>query len=60
MESMAISKKGQKLMHLEDDDKLDEAVYFWFVQKRTHDMPVSDPILCEKAAHLYALLHKSD
>ena len=60
MESMAISKKGRKVMHLADDDKLDEAVYLWFVQKRTQDMPVSGSILCEKAAQLHALLHQSD
>ena len=35
MESMAISKKGKKVMSLADDDKLDEAVYLWFVQKKT-------------------------
>ena len=60
MESMAISKKGRKVMRLADDGKLDEAVYLWFVQKRTQDMPVSGPILCEKAAQLHALLYKDD
>ena len=43
-----------------DDDEIDEAVHLWFVQKRTQDMPVSGPILCEKAAELHALLHKGD
>lgn len=47
-------------MHLADADKLDEVVYLWFVQKRTQDMPVSEPILCEKAAQLHAKLCKGD
>ena len=59
MESMAIRKKGRKVMSLADNDKLDEAVYVWFVQKRTQDMPVSGPILCVKAAQLHALLTKA-
>ena len=47
-------------MRLADDDKLDEVVNLWCVQKRTQDMPISVPILCEKAAQLHALLHKGD
>ena len=47
-------------MRLADDDKLDEAVYVWFVQKRTWDMPVSGPILYVKTAQLHALLHEGD
>lgn len=47
-------------MSLADNDKLDEAVYLWFVQKRTGDMPVSGPILCEKAAQLHAMLHENE
>ena len=47
-------------MRLADDDKLDEAVCLWVVQKRTQNMPVSGPILCEKAVQLHALLHKDD
>ena len=45
-------------MHLDDDDKLDKAVYVWFVRKRTQDMPVSGLILCVKPAQLHTLLHK--
>ena len=48
MESMAISKKGQKVMHLADVDKLDEAVYFWFVQKRIQDIPIGGPSFVRK------------
>ena len=50
MDSMDMSKKGRKVMRLVNDDKLDEAVYLWFSQKRSQDMPVSGPVLCEKAA----------
>ena len=52
MESMAISKKEQKVMHCADDGKLDEAVYLCFVQKSTQDVPISRPILSEKVALL--------
>ena len=45
-------------MCLADDYKLDEADYVWFVQKRTQDMPVSELILCVKAAQLHTLLHE--
>ena len=47
MESMDMNKKGRKVMRLANDDKLDEAVYQWFVQKRSQDMPVSGPVLCD-------------
>lgn len=42
-----MSKKG--------NDKLDEAVYSWFVQKRTL---LAD--LCEKAAQLHAMLQQGE
>ena len=61
MESMAMNKKGRKTMRLADDEKLDEALYLWFVQKRSQDMPVSGPIVSEKAMQLLSSkLHESD
>ena len=60
MENTAISTKGRKVMRICDDDKLDEAVYLWFVQKRSQDMPVSGPILCEKASELHSQLHEGE
>ena len=60
MESLAMSSKGRKVMRMADDEKLDEAVYLWFVQKRSQDFPVSGPILCEKAVQLHAQLHQGD
>ena len=58
MESLSISSKTRKVMHLADDENLDEAVYLWFVQRRSQDMPVSGSILCEKATQLQAQLHQ--
>ena len=39
--SMAISKKALKVMCLDDDDKLDQAVYVWFVQKGLKACPLA-------------------
>ena len=50
MENMAMNKKGRKVMHLANDHELDEAVYQWFIQKRSQDMPVSGPVLSCAAA----------
>ena len=60
MESMAVSKKGRKVVRLANNDKLDEAVCPWFVQKGLKEWPVSRLVLCEKAAQLHVLLHKGD
>jgi len=47
-------------MRLANDDKLDEAVHQWFVQKCSQNMPVSGPVFCEKAVQLHKQLHKGD
>ena len=60
MENLDVSSKKRKVMRLAKDDSLDEALYLWFIQKRSQDMPVSGPILCEKATQLHAMLHKDD
>ena len=57
MEGLAMNSKGRKVMRLADDEELDKAVYLWFIQKRSQDMPISGPVLCEKATQLHALLH---
>ena len=49
MEGMKDSSKKKKVMHLAEDEKLEEAIYLWFLQKRAQDMPMSGPMLCEKA-----------
>ena len=60
MDSMAMNKKVRKVMRLAYDDRLDEAVYLWFTQKRSQDIPVSGPVLCEKAAQLHEQLHEGE
>ena len=60
MEGLAMNTKGRKVIRLADDEKLDKAVYLWFIQKRSQDMPISGPVLCEKATQLHAQLHEGD
>ncbi len=48
---MGMSRKA-KVMKLGDDEKLDQAVYIWFKQKRMEGVIVSGQILCEKALDL--------
>ena len=46
----------RKTMRMGGDEKLDEAVYVWFRQKRQEKSPVTGPILCEKALQLSKIL----
>ena len=57
MENLSVSKKEHKIMRMAKDDKLDEALVLWFVQKRSQGMPVSGPLLCEKAIQLNSKLY---
>ena len=59
MDSLAMSKK-RKVMRLADDDKLDQALFLWFVQKRSQNLPISGPVLCEKAAIMHAQIHAGE
>ena len=52
------TKRDVKVMKLGDDPLLDKAVYVWFRQKRMEGVPVSGPLLCEKAMDLYKTLRK--
>ena len=52
--------RGAKVMKLAVDDKLDQAVYTWFKQKRSEGVPVSGPMLCEKDTLLSKLLNGDD
>ena len=52
------TKRKVKVMKLGDDPELDKAVYIWFRQKRMEGIPISGPMLCEKAIDLYKTLHK--
>ena len=47
-ESMGM-KREAKTMKLSSHENLDKALYLWFTQKRTEGVPVSGPLLCEKA-----------
>ena len=42
-------KRKAKVMKLADNSQVDRALYMWFTQKRTEGIPVSGPMLCEKA-----------
>ena len=44
-------------MKLGNVNKLDQAVYMWFKQRRMKGVPISGPLLCEKAAELSERLH---
>ena len=50
---MGMQKKA-KILKLGDDVQYDKAVFLWFKQKR---MPITGPILCEKAIQLHKKLH---
>ena len=52
------TKRNVKVMKLGDDPELEKAVYIWFRQKRMEKVPISGPLLCEKAVELYKTLHK--
>ncbi len=57
IKEMGTSRKV-KVMKLGDDPLLDQAVYVWFKQKRMEGVPITGPLLCEKAVVLYKSLHK--
>ena len=59
-ESFSVDRKSRKIMHLVNDDELDQAFFLWFVQKRSQNIPVSGPLLTKKALQLHALLHVND
>lgn len=40
---------SRKTMKTAYNDKLDSAIYTWFVQQRSKGEPISGPIICEKA-----------
>lgn len=40
---------SRKMMRRANNDKVENAVFTWFVQKRSQGQPISGPVLCEKA-----------
>ena len=57
--SMGMSR-DVKIMKIGDDQWLDQAVYIWFKQKRMEGVPISGPMLCEKAIELSKCLHGAE
>ena len=51
MLDMGMTRKA-KVMKLSDNIQLEKAVYIWFKQKRMEGVPISGPMLCEKAMQL--------
>lgn len=57
MEILSVSSKQRKIMRLAEDEKVDEALYLWYTQKRSQGIPVTGPILREKAQMFHQQLH---
>jgi len=51
---------SKKVMRLSEDERLDEAIYSWSLQKRAQDSASERAHASEKASQLYAELHKDD
>ena len=49
-------KKQAKVMKVNYDRRLDQAVFLWFTQKRSKGVPISGSLLCEKATELSKIL----
>lgn len=49
MESVDSRARNRKTMKKAENDALDKALYLWFVQKRSEGIPLSGPIIAEKA-----------
>ena len=58
-ESQRVSSSG-KIMRLAKDEKLEEVLYIWFVQKHSQGTPVSGPLLCEKATQFHEQMHREE
>lgn len=55
MVDMGMQKQAE-VMKISDDRRLDQAVFLWFRQKRAEGIPISGPLLCEKALELSRIL----
>ncbi len=56
MRDMGMSKKA-KVLKVGDDEQHDKVVYLWFKQKQIEGVPISGPILCEKAVQLHKKMY---
>ncbi|KAL2085001.1 hypothetical protein ACEWY4_020519 [Coilia grayii] len=55
--SNALKRKSMKPAH---DEQLDQAVFLWFSQQREKGVPVSGPMLQEKATSLHERIHRTN
>ena len=49
MDLLSMPIKKHKIMYAADDNKQNKALYQWFIQKRSQNMPVSGPVLCDNS-----------
>lgn len=54
---MAKCVKDAKTMHQGYNEELDQALYIWFKQCREKNIPVTGPLLMEKASYFYNVLY---
>jgi len=47
----------RKSLKLANDERLDQALYTWFIQQRSTGTPISGPLLQEKAKHFSTQLN---
>ena len=52
LDSQGVST-SRKVMQLAKEDKLEEALYLWFIQKRSQGTAIIGPLLAEKASELH-------
>ena len=48
MGSLSVCSKEHKIMCLADDEKVDKAVYLWYIQKSSQEILITGPVLREK------------
>lgn len=54
--SKGTTKHARKTMKMADDAQLDSALYMWFIQRRSEGVPLSGPMVMEKALLLNSKL----
>ena len=60
MESLSVCSKDRKLMWLPKNEVVDEALYLWYIQKRSQGISITGPIFREKAQIFHQQLHGDD
>ncbi|XKL60062.1 hypothetical protein PGB90_001078 [Kerria lacca] len=57
MESLNGQPKVRKTMKKAANETLESALYLWYIQKRSENIPLSSPIIAEKAKFFNSKLH---